>query len=181
MNYNFNAVVRVFISTIYLTALSTSALAQSEANTPEKQVVTRWYELYSQGEPEKAASLFTEDTTWMITAGYPFSTDGGIKGRENVFERYFEKLGNLMDSRFEGGQRYENVRMTQNGNLVFSEGRVLLKPNGASYECIAPVMHVWRFENGKIAHLDQYIDTAVINAALAGNTGDCGDSETSID
>lgn len=65
------------------------SLQAVEVTTPEQEVLMAWYIAYERGDISEFEDLFTEDLVWDLTPGTIFAREGGVQGRNTVFNEYF--------------------------------------------------------------------------------------------
>ena len=150
------------------------ALSAFTPTTPEQQVLYDWYAAYESGDLDSTRELFTEDLVWELSPGSPFSRPGGVQGRGEIFDNYFAEQVDFTDQRLAQGWRMELEDVRQSGDKIFAQGFYSLTPAGSDVACEAPFVHVWEYDGDRIAHMTQYTDTVLTDAALENNMQECG-------
>jgi ketosteroid isomerase-like protein len=125
-----------------------------------KEVMHEIYDELSKGNRMPFRNALAEDFRWIMKGKTAWSRT--YEGRDTVRT---ELLAPLFEQ-FEEGYRNKPIRLIAEGDLVVveCEGAVMTK-SGKPYNnqyCL-----IFRIENGKIKELTEYLDTALVNEALA--------------
>jgi ketosteroid isomerase-like protein len=85
---------------------------------------------------------------------------GGIYLGHAGAQQFFTALQTHLDS------RVEMERLIDAGDHVVAVGRTVGKARAAGMEFEVPVVHVWRFRDGRVSRFEAYIDNATMLGAL---------------
>lgn len=124
-----------------------------------KAMVETFYAAGDRGEIDTALELLADDVTWTNIGSTDFS--GTFSGKEALLS---ELLGPVF-SRLKGGIQSRVTNLVAEGDFVVvqstgSAETVDGRPYNNTY------CHVFRFEDGKIAEVTEYFDTALTQRIL---------------
>ena len=121
------------------------------------------YAAFGRGDIQTVLGSFHPDIEWREAEGNPYEPSGAAwVGPQAVLDKLFKRLGSEWES------FVVTVRTLHDaGDYVVMEGRYTgtYKPSGGSID--AQVCHILRFQDGKLASFQQYVDTGQLQAAMA--------------
>jgi ketosteroid isomerase-like protein len=130
------------------------------AASENKRLIEEAYAALADGDTAPMAALYADDVSWDMIGTTAWS--GRYEGKQAIREKLIKPLF----AQF--GDRYTNraKRIIADGDLVVVEcrGRVTTKagkPYNNAY-CM-----IYRMRGAKIAEITEYLDTALVNEALA--------------
>lgn len=125
-----------------------------------KEFVRHMYEEVSKGNHQAFSDAVTDDFTFIVIGTTPFS--GTYRGIQEVFEK---SIGPVM-SNFKTQPRLVVDRIIAEGDyvVVIDHGEGGITKEGKDYN--NTYCNVIRMEDGKIAEVIEYCDTALVNAVL---------------
>lgn len=114
-----------------------------------KTVVATAYEAFGRGDLESIFAVLAEDVVWTNHAtGAPFSGEFlGVDGAR----RFFAKLGEAIEI-----THFDMSTLLAEDDLVVGLGTSSYIVNGSGHKNEGPLVHVFRFVDGKIAAFDEY-------------------------
>lgn len=128
------------------------------------------YAAFARGDVPTVLALLSEDVTWESPASLPFG--GTFRGRSEV-GGFFASLQEHMTE-----LQVTPDRFVADGDLVVVLGRDTGRAtSGESFDLT--FTHTWTFRDGEIVGFVEHLDTAAMNAALAGRTIDLRDDARS--
>jgi ketosteroid isomerase-like protein len=126
------------------------------------EAVERWYEAIRRADMEAAKLTLHPDIEWNIAAGFP--AGGKYIGHEAVFDDFFVRSWATWVS-----ISPEVDELINAGDTVVSLGRYMGITRESQVPFNAPFAHVWRVRGDRIAALDQYVDTLMLQRAIEGD------------
>ena len=127
------------------------------------QAVRGAYAAFGRGDIQGVLDCFAENVEWTAPGPPDLLTAGRRQGRQQVAE-FFRIVGELFEF-----HTFIPATFVADGSRVIVLGteQVSFKPTGARLPEIEWV-HAFTFENGKVAHFQEYFDTSAIAAQLQG-------------
>ena len=127
------------------------AAPQMESQTmTNKQLVSQFFELFSNGDIDTAFALVSDDASWWVPGDLPFS---GTKTKAE----YLQVVG-AIQSGFPGGLKLDATSMIAEGNKVAVEvASYGQHANGRTYE--NKYHFLITLEDGKMTEIKEYMDT----------------------
>ena len=124
-----------------------------------KEGLRRGYEAFGQGDVEGAIELFSRDIRWQGPDAHGLPDSGTFHGKAEVSWM-------LKELRRTFG---EDLRVTPDefivdGRTIVVIGHLEAKPGGVALR--VPWVHIWRFEDRTVAHVQALTDTALVRDAL---------------
>ncbi len=116
------------------------------------------YEAFGRGDIPAVLEALDPEIHWYEAEGFPY---GGLYvGPQAVLEGVFAKLG----SEWEGFAAVPDRFVTE-GDTVVALGsyRGEFKATGKAID--VPMVHVWKFRDGRVAEFRQHTDTALVRDA----------------
>lgn len=124
-----------------------------------KATVKSFYAAGDAGELDRALELLADDVTWTNIGSTDFS--GTFSGKEALISELLEPVF----SRLKGGIRSRVDNVVAEGDFVVVQSRGTAETvDGRPYD--NTYCHVFRFEEGKIAEVTEYFDTALAQRVL---------------
>jgi len=128
--------------------------------TTHLDVIRATYE----GSPEENGrhlrAALTPTTTWTEAAGFPYA--GTFTGPDEIFDRVFRRLATEWV-----GYRAEVHTYLADGDRVAAFGVYSGTYAATGKAMRATFAHLYRLENGRIASMEQYVDSAMVQQAIA--------------
>jgi uncharacterized protein len=102
---------------------------------------------------QKLSEIVTEDVTWNVTEGFPYS--GTYKGIQVVLRDFYARL-------FSGLEKFDTdkVKWIDSGDSVTVLGYYIIKPANEEIESRIRFSHTWEIRNNRVAGVWQVADTA---------------------
>ena len=126
-----------------------------------KELIRHAYDELSTGNSRPLVELLADDVVWTVKGQTPWSRD--YHGKQSVLK---DLLG-LLASRLEGRYRATAQRILADGDFIVAEAKAqATTKSGAPYN--QEYCFVYRFENGRIKEVTEYIDTELVTSALGG-------------
>lgn len=118
------------------------------------EIVRSAYAAFAKGDIPSVLGLLAPDASWTEAEGGPYG--GTFIGPNGVLENVFMKIGAEWD-----GYAATPGEFVANDDTVVAIGKYsgTYKATGKSFT--APFVHVWKFQNGKVASFHQHTDTVV--------------------
>jgi ketosteroid isomerase-like protein len=135
-------------------------MESSDSNTTKSiELVALVYESLHTRNIRQLQEIVTEDVTWNVTEGFPYS--GVYTGLQNVLRGFY---GRLMSGLEKLGT--EKVKWIDAGQNVTVLGYYRMTPKGETEEHRVRFAHIWGINDGKITGVWQVADTAKLPPAL---------------
>lgn len=129
-----------------------------------KETVRGMFAALSAGDAAGFLAPMADDVVFTLIGTTAFS--GTRHGKQAIIEGVLAPLGAKLD----GGIRMTVDRLIAEGDTVVSLSRGEAKTrDGRDYN--NTYAHVWRFRDGRIVEVREYLDTELVTAALGGNSG----------
>lgn len=124
-----------------------------------KQLIAHAYEEMSQGNSRPLLDLLADDVVWTVKGRTPWSR--AYRGKASVLNDLLRELG----VRLEGRYRATAERILADGDFVVAQAKAQATTKlGAAYD--QEYCFVYRFEDGRIKEVTEYIDTELVTSAL---------------
>jgi uncharacterized protein len=124
-----------------------------------KERIRHMFAELSTGNSRPLVELLADDVAWTVMGHTQWS--GTYRGKQTVLK---DLLGQLL-ARLEGRYRASAHRIFADGDYVIAEARAqATTKNGAPYD--QEYCFVYRFENGAIKEVTEYMDTELVTKAL---------------
>ena len=124
-----------------------------------RDLVRRMYDELSNGNSRLLVELLADDVSWTVMGRTKWS--GTYRGKAAVLK---DLLGQLT-ARLEGRYRASAHRILADGDYVVAEARAqAVTKRGAPYD--QEYCFVFRFEDGRIHEVSEYMDTELVTSAL---------------
>lgn len=120
-----------------------------------KELIEKLYGVFAVGDVPGALSLMADDIQWTEAEGFPLA--GTYVGPQAVLEGVFMRLGEIGDHWSVGPEQY-----VADGDTVVALGAYTWKHNETGEPGTAKFAHVWTIRDGKIAALQQHVDTVKV-------------------
>lgn len=125
-----------------------------------KQIVRDYFQALGAGDLEKALGLASEDFTFILEGTTTYS--GTYSGQEAV-KGFFATIAGAID--FENGVEVEIQDMIAEGDkVVVQSAGTMTSTSGKPYN--NRYCHIFTVRDGKITQDNEYLDTALVTAAL---------------
>jgi len=112
------------------------------------------YEAFAAGDVPGVLSRMSPDMVWNEAENFPYADGNPYRGHDAILSGVFARLGGEWDG---FGAHPEEFLDAGDTVVVLGRYRGAHKASGGSLD--AQLAHVWRIENGKAAHFQQYTDT----------------------
>jgi len=123
------------------------------------EIVAAHYAAGAEGDLDGMLAPIEPDTRWTEAAGSPVA--GTYIGREAVLEHVFIALGRDFD-----GFAFTLDELFDAGDAQIAIGSYRATHRGTGKPFLARVAHVWRFDGGRLATFEQFVDSAKILEAM---------------
>lgn len=137
-------------------------LSSREPLTSNKQLISDIYDALSTGDSRPLVDALADDVRWHMIGATSWS--GTYEGKQDVLDTLLRPLGERFAERY----RARAERLVAEGDLVVAEvrGHVTTKA-GNQYD--NRYCYVYRIDAGKVVEITEYLDTALVDAALPGH------------
>ncbi len=137
---------------------------ESEVTMTNAQVIDKIYESFGKGDVDGVVSVMADDVVWF----HPGSKDdfplaGEFNGTDGVRE-FFTIAGTNLDVLDQ-----EVFSTVSEGDQVLVRGREHMRVKATGGEYDTPWIHAYTLKDGKVVRFEEYIDTAQMRDAFAGN------------
>jgi ketosteroid isomerase-like protein len=126
------------------------------------QILQGGYEAFGRGDVPSVLAIFDPNIEWREAESNPYKPDGQAwVGGDAIVQNLFIRLGSEWD-----GFTVTPTKFHDAGDTIVAECRYtgVYKATGKSIGLQA--CHVWRFNDGKATHFQQYVDTAQLQDAM---------------
>jgi ketosteroid isomerase-like protein len=133
-------------------------MMSTEAN---RQLARRGYDMFMKGDIEGVIGLCADDIDWVSPKTEAISFSGSFHGKAEV-GRFFRLMSETIEF-----ERFEPQCFIADGDKVAVSGisRARVLENGARFD--DAWVHIFTMKNGKVAHFEQYNNSAASVAALS--------------
>jgi ketosteroid isomerase-like protein len=123
------------------------------------ETIANLYTAFANGDVPTVLGAFAPDIRWAEAEGFPYG--GTYIGPDAVLSGVFMRLGSEWD-----GYAAVPDEIIASGETVIALGHYsgTYKATGKYFR--APMVHVWRFRDGKVASFQQHTDTVLVQRAL---------------
>lgn len=128
--------------------------------TSNADTIANLYAAFARGDVPTVLAAFAPDIHWTEAEGFPY---GGIYvGADAILTGVFMRLATEWD-----GYTVAPDEIIASGETVIVLGHYsgTYKATGKYFK--APLVHVWRFRDGKLAAFQQHTDTVLVQRALS--------------
>jgi ketosteroid isomerase-like protein len=126
------------------------------------EIMRGGYEAFARGDVPSVLALFAPDIEWREAESNPYKPDGKAWiGPDAIVQNLFMRLGSEWD-----GFTVTPKALHDAGDTVVAECRYTGVHRATGKSIDAQACHVWRFDDGKIASFQQYVDTAQMQDAM---------------
>jgi len=124
-----------------------------------KQFISNMFAELSKGNADAFLGALTDDVRFTIIGTTKYS--GTFKGKQDLITRLLAPLS----AQVEGGMTITPDNLIADGDFVAMQARgKALSKNGQRYD--NTYCHVFRFANGKVQEVTEYLDTELITTAF---------------
>ncbi|MEB3766348.1 nuclear transport factor 2 family protein [Acinetobacter sp. MD2] len=127
--------------------------------TSNLEIIRSTYEGSSEENGKNLLAVLAEDASWTEAAGFPYA--GTYVGAEQIVQHVFKRLATEWDAYQAKVHTY-----LADGDKVAAFGVYsgTYKTTGKYFE--ATFAHLWQLKAGKIIKMEQFVDSAIVQAAL---------------
>lgn len=124
-----------------------------------KQFISNMFAELSKGNGDAFLNALADDVSFTIIGSTKYS--GTFKGKQELINKLLAPL----NAQVEGGMTITPDNLIADGDFVAMQARgKALSKNGKRYD--NTYCHVFRFANGKVQEVTEYLDTELITAAF---------------
>jgi ketosteroid isomerase-like protein len=124
-----------------------------------KQFISNMFAELSKGNGDAFLNALADDIRFTIIGSTKYS--GTFKGKQELINKLLAPL----NAQVEGGMSITPENLIADGDFVAMQARgKALSKNGQRYD--NTYCHVFRFANGKVQEVTEYLDTELITAAF---------------
>jgi hypothetical protein len=126
------------------------------------QIVQGGYEAFGRGDVPSVLALFDPNIEWREAESNPYKPDGQAWiGGDAIVQNLFIRLGTEWDGFTVTPQQFHDA-----GDTIVVECRYTGTHKTTGKGIDAQACHVWRFNDGKVTHFQQYVDTAQLQDVM---------------
>ena len=134
----------------------------SQANV---NLLRRSYDAFARGDIASVLEFMTDDIQFVVAENTPYYRGAPYVGKHEVGEKVFGRAGAEWD-----GYRIDAEKFHDAGDVIVMQGRYRGTYKATGRTIGAQVAHIWTLRDGKLAKLEQYVDTAAMRDVVAGAT-----------
>ncbi len=124
-----------------------------------KQFISNMFAELSKGNGDAFLNALADDVSFTIIGSTKYS--GTFKGKQELINKLLAPL----NAQVEGGMAITPDNLIADGDFVAMQARgKALSKNGRRYD--NTYCHVFRFANGKVQEVTEYLDTELVTAAF---------------
>jgi ketosteroid isomerase-like protein len=124
-----------------------------------KQFISNMFAELSKGNGDAFLNALADDVSFTIIGSTKYS--GTFKGKQELINKLLAPL----NAQIEGGMTIAPDNLIADGDFVAMQARgKALSKNGRRYD--NTYCHVFRFANGKVQQVTEYLDTELITSAF---------------
>ena len=124
-----------------------------------KQFISNMFAELSKGNGDAFLNALADDVSFTIIGSTKYS--GTFKGKQELINKLLAPL----NAQVEGGMTITPYNLIADGDFVAMQARgKALSKNGRRYD--NTYCHVFRFANGKVQEVTEYLDTELITSAF---------------
>ena len=118
------------------------------------EIIRGVYAAFATGDIPTVLGALAPNAIWIEAEGGPYG--GTFVGPNAVLENVFMKIGGEWD-----GYTAVPDEFIANDNTVVALGKYSGKYKATGKSFVAPFVHVWKFQDGKVISFQQHTDTVV--------------------
>jgi ketosteroid isomerase-like protein len=127
-----------------------------------KDIIRATYEGSSQENGKHLMAALAPDASWTEAAGFPYA--GTYIGADAIVANVLQRLATEWD-----GYRAQVHTYLEDGDRVAAFGVYSGIYRATGKSMAATFAHLYRLEGGKIVTMEQYVDSAMVMAAIGGD------------
>jgi len=120
-------------------------------------LMRRAYEAFNRGDIESVLGMMADDVQFVVAENYLYYRGTPYAGKQDIAEKLFSKVGTDWD-----GYWIDVEKLHDAGDIVVMQGRYRGTYKASGRTMSAQAAHLWTVRDGRIAKLEQYVDTAGI-------------------
>jgi ketosteroid isomerase-like protein len=124
-----------------------------------REVIRAVYAAFARGDVPAVLEALAPEVQWTEAEGFPYA--GTYRGPGAVLECVFMRLGTEWD-----GFAARPAELVCEGGTVVAIGEYSGTYKATGKRFVAPFVHVWKLQGGKVVTFTQHTDTAVVQRAL---------------
>lgn len=125
------------------------------------ELIRAHYRASDRGDLPAMLAPLAPDVTWTEMAGFPYA--GTYIGPEAVRDNVFGRLA----AEWNGYTATVDEVLSAADGIVVGIGTYSGTYRATGTPMTARFVHLWRLQNGKVHHFEQFTDTAAVRAAMA--------------
>lgn len=134
----------------------------SQANV---DLLRRAYDAFARGDIGSVLDVMTDDIQFVVAENSLFYRGVPYSGKQEIAEKIFAPTGSQWD-----GYWIDVEKLHDAGDIVVMQGRYRGTYKATGRTTDAQVVHIWTMRDGKLAKLEQYVDTAGMRDIVGGAT-----------
>lgn len=128
-----------------------------------RAIVNGMYEAFGKGEIPEVLAALDPNVVWMEAEGNAYADGNPYKGPDAVLKGIFTRIGEDYES-----FGLENITLHEMANdEVLATLRYSGKLKNSAATIDAQAAHLWKLQNGKVVHFQQYVDTKQLAEAMS--------------
>lgn len=132
----------------------------SQANV---DLLRKAYDAFASGEIGSVLDVMTDDIQVVPAENSLFYRGAPYSGKQEILEKIFAPTGADWDGYWIDVEKLHDV-----GDIIVMQGRYRGTYKATGRTTDAQVVHIWTVRGGKLAKLEQYVDTAGMRDVVAG-------------
>jgi ketosteroid isomerase-like protein len=126
-------------------------------------LLRRAYDAFARGDIASVLDVMTDDIQFVVAENSLFYRGAPYSGKQEIAEKIFAPTGAEWD-----GYWIDVEKLHDAGEIIVMQGRYRGTYKATDRTTDAQVVHIWTVRDGKLAKLEQYVDTAAMRAVVEG-------------
>ena len=126
-------------------------------------LLRRAYEWFARGDVASVLDVMTDDIQFVVAENSLFYRGTPYVGKQEIAEKVFGRVGSEWDGYWVDAEKLHDA-----GDVVVMQGRYRGTYKATQRTTDAQVVHIWTVRDGKLAKMEQYVDTAGMKAVVQG-------------
>jgi uncharacterized protein len=132
----------------------------SQANV---DLLRQAYDAFARGDVASVLGVMTDDVQFVVAENSMLYRGTPYVGKQEIGEKVFGRVGAEWD-----GYWIDVEKLHDAGDIIVMQGRYRGTYKATGRTTDAQVVHIWTVREGKLAKLEQYVDTAGMRDVIGG-------------
>jgi ketosteroid isomerase-like protein len=125
------------------------------------ELLQRAYDAFASGDIGSVLDVMTDDVQFVVAENSPYYRGTPYVGKQEIGEKLFARVPKEWD-----GYWIDVEKLHDAGDIVIMQGRYRGTYKATGHTMAAQAVHILTVRDGKLAKLEQYVDTAGMRDVL---------------